>query len=93
MGSLGPANVFNPDPATDVDSEEQEGTHDDGRRSSGKRCPLDIDEGEPPGRLVNGVVGVLCLLLVHLLHPLQLPELGGVPVTVTAGACDDDHLS
>ena len=93
MGSLGPANVLRPDPATGDDSKEQEGAHDDGSGSSGKGRPLDIDEGEPPRGLINGVLGVLCLLSVQPLHVLELPELGGIPVAVTTGAGDDDHFS
>ena len=54
---------FCPVPATDDDSKEQEGAHDDSGGSSGKGCPLDIDEGEPPIGLNNRVFSVLCLSL------------------------------
>ena len=89
---LGPADILGPYPAADDTGNEHEGTDDNGCGPCGKGRPLNVNEGESPSRLIDGVFRDFILWGVQSLHTLKLSELSGIALTVRAGARDDDHL-
>ena len=71
MAPLGPADILGPYPAADDASDEHKGTDNDGCCPCGEGRPLDVNEGELPGGMVDRFFCVLSLLL-------ELPELCGI---------------
>ena len=87
------ADVAGTDPDTEENGEEEQGADNNCRCPSGKRGPLYIDEGKSPSRLIDGVLGLLCVLLVHALQAPEFPKLFRFRVTGSGARDDDKHFS
>ena len=57
------ADVAGADPNSEENGEEEQGADNDYRCPSGKGGPLNIDEEKSPSRLIDGVLGLLCVLI------------------------------
>ena len=81
------------DPDTEEYGEEEQGADNDCRCPSGKGGPLNVDEGKSPSQLIDGVLGLLCVLSVHALQALEFPKLFRVGVTGSGAQDDEKHFS